>query len=515
MSIELAEQLADAICSSDELGVCEQLVGTDWLAHASDDAVCELFQQLHQHLLGGRQINERFLAATLREIVRRAYSGGSRRWKQLSDQSRAAVVELYEQLGQEFRSRYLLLQLLAASHREEDLNSFADLMVSDPPQDVTGIAAAFGPLLQNKSYEPSALFPRLLDALGDPYVAPAVIDLANFLTREELVDEHPAVCRREQMARLLGALIQRLGLIEERPADVASDERQLAEIVTGSIALAVSLCDALALIGDPCVIGKLYQALELRHRRLRTEAAAALARLGEQKGREVLISMAAEPIARLRVLAYAAELGFEELLDEKFTTPAARAESELALWLSQPSQIGFPPSRMELIDSQTLYWPGFDEPVECFLFRFAYEVDAGEYTNIGIAGPMCHAFGADLADLPPDDIYAVFAGWQVEHEEIYELEATQLTVAQRLEVVRLERRLHDEGYDSIQPVKLGVFFGERTLVARAVREGHSGVAVASADEIQWHSNRGRPRALGPHEAYCLYKGRKLLRTFNA
>jgi hypothetical protein len=153
--------------------------------------------------------------------------------------------------------------------------------------------------------------------------------------------------------------------------------------------------------------------------------------------------------------------------------------------------------------------------VECFLFRFAYEVNAGEYTNIGIAGPVCHAFGADLADLPPADIFAVFAGWQVEHQEIYELDATQLTVAQRLEVVRLERRLHDEGYDAIEPVKLGVFFGERALVARAKREGIAGIAVASLDEVQWHPGRGRPRPLGPHEAYCLYKGRKLLRTFNA
>jgi hypothetical protein len=161
-----------------------------------------------------------------------------------------------------------------------------------------------------------------------------------------------------------------------------------------------------------------------------------------------------------------------------------------------------------------LYWPGFDEPVECFLFRFAYEVGDGEYTNIGIAGPLCHAFGADLADLPPDDIYAVFAGWQVEHDEIYELDASQLTVPQRLEVVRLERRLHDEGYSAIQPVKLGVFFGERTLVARACRDGLPGIAVASLDEVQWHPAPGRPRPLGPHEAYCLYKGRKLLRTFN-
>jgi hypothetical protein len=354
-----------------------------------------------------------------------------------------------------------------------------------------------------------------LDSMGNPQLAPVILDVANFVTREGLIEKHPAACRRDQLTALLGALVQRLGRIEERPEEVAADERQLAEIVTGSVALAVSLCDALALIGDHSVIGKLYQALELRHRRLRTEAAAALARLGEEKGRDVLLSMAAEPVARLRVLAYAAELGCEDQLDERFTTSAARAESELALWLAQPSQLGFPPSRLELVDAQTLYWPGYDEPVECFLLRFAYEVDSGEYTNIGIAGPVCHAFGADLADLPPDDIYAVFAGWQVEHEEIYELDAAQLSVAQRLEVVRLERRLHDDGFSAIQPIKLGMFFGERALVARANREGLSGVAVVSLDEIQWHTASGRPRPLGPHEAYCLYKGRKLLRTFNA
>jgi hypothetical protein len=380
---------------------------------------------------------------------------------------------------------------------------------------VTAAAVVFGPLLQHKDYDPQALFPRLLDALGQPAVAPAIMDVANFVTREELIESHPAACRKDQMAGLLGGLIQRLGLVEERPGDIASDERQLAEIVTGSIALAVSLCDALALIGDRSVVGKLYQALELRHRRLRTEAAAALARLGEEEGRSILISMAAEPVARLRVLAYAAELGIEEQLDEKFTSSTARAESELALWLAQPSQLGFPPSRLELVDSQTLYWPGYDEPVECFLFRFAYEVADGEYTNIGIAGPMCHAFGADLADLPPDDIFAVFAGWQVEHEEIYELDAAQLSATQRLEVVRLERRLHDAGYETIQPIKLGMFFGERVLVARAKRDGLPGVAVANLEEVQWHPARGRPRPLGPHEAYCLYKGRKLLRTFNA
>ena len=32
----------------------------------------------------------------------------------------------------------------------------------------------------------------------------SIVDLANFVTREQLTDEHPATCRKEQMAALLG-----------------------------------------------------------------------------------------------------------------------------------------------------------------------------------------------------------------------------------------------------------------------------------------------------------------------
>jgi hypothetical protein len=297
---------------------------------------------------------------------------------------------------------------------------------------------------------------------------------------------------------------------------VAGDEKELSQIVAQSVSLIVSICDALGLIGDPKAIGKLNQVLTLRHRRLRTEAAAALARLGDENGRQVLLSLAAEPIARLRVLAYCDELGIDDEIDERFTTPVARAEADLACWLAQPTQMGFPPSELEWIDSRSWYWPGYDEPVDCHLFRFTYEMSGGEFffTGIGIAGPLCHAFEADLADLPPDDIYAIFAGWQTEHEEIGEFDVEQWTSSQRVEASRLERRLRDNEYESIEPRMLGIFFGERSLIAHAVLNGQPGVAVATLDEVQWLANQGRRRPLGPREAYCLFKGRRLLRAFN-
>ena len=67
----------------------------------------------------------------------------------------------------------------------------------------------------------------------------------------------------------------------------ASQRRVVWAVPVGAedgVGLAVALCDALAQIGNKEAIGKLYQAMDLSHRRLRTEAAAALAKLGEEAG---------------------------------------------------------------------------------------------------------------------------------------------------------------------------------------------------------------------------------------
>jgi hypothetical protein len=392
--------------------------------------------------------------------------------------------------------------------------AFVDLIVNDPPSDGPGVLLSFGPLFQHTGYDPRSLFPQLLDAIAHPTVAASVIDLANYLTRQGLLAVHPGTERKQQLMDLLGAIVQRLGQIEEAPDDFADSREALIQQIDESVALGVALCDSLALIGDKEAISKLYQAFEIRHRRLHTEAAAALARFEEETGRKALIALAAEPVARLRVLAYAEELDLSDEIDEQFRTPAARAESELTLWLAQPSQMGIPPTQLELIDSRNQYWPGYDEPIDCFLLRFTYQVGESQYSNIGIAGPATHAFAADLQDLPPGDIYAAFAGWQAEHEDIYELDVNELTEQQRVDVSKLERRLRDDHFDAIQPMTLGVFLGDKVLVARATREGHSGIAVTDGHESLWFANRNPERPIRSPEAICIYKGRRLLRSFN-
>ncbi len=431
---------------------------------------------------------------------------------------REELTQLYRHLGPPSRARAQILAWLALRSSHAELRLLADLLVEDPPREEEDVLLALTPLFQNPELPVEALFPRLLDALSHPLLAAGVLDLANFVLRQKLVKLHPAAAVSVKLTELLGQLVGTLGKLTEQ---APSEEQSMAEIgrqVAQSVSLAVSLCDALALIGDQSATGKLHQAMDLGHRRLRTEAAAALARLGESHGKEELVKLAAEPVARLRVLEYAKELGLEDKIEPEFRTPQARAEAELTVWLAEPTQFGLPPTKCELFDQRQQFWPGFSESVECFLFRFTYELTVDDaartYSNIGIAGPLAHAFTADLADLSPDDIYAAFAGWDAQHEDIREYDVARLSKSEQMEVVRLERRLHDAGYREIQAVQMGYFFGEKALIAQASRESISGIAIADFSDVSFFPIRNVRKALGPREAYSIYKGRKLLKTFN-
>ncbi len=394
------------------------------------------------------------------------------------------------------------------------MRAFVECVVQHPPEDPQAAALAMTPLFQSRQYRVECVFPRLFAALEHLSIAAPVLDLANYLCRSQMVPSHLAADRSAELAHLLGSLAQQLGCIAENPGATGESPSELSQKVDQCVSLVVSLCDALALIGDRTCVGKLYQALELHHRRIRTEAAAALAKFGESAGVEELKQLAGEPVARLRVLSHAEELGVLDQIDEQYRTDEAEAESRVALELAQPAYFGIPPSTLELIDTRTQYWPSYDDPMRCYLFRFEYRFADTSYSNIAIAGPLFHAFAADLSDLPPDDIYAAYAGWHVEDESVFEIPLDTPTMEQRAESERLARRLHDEGYDEVQPLMLGYFFGDRSLVARAQREHVWGVAVVDQQGVDWFPVRTRRHAIGAHEAFCIYKGRRLLRSFN-
>jgi len=464
-----------------------------------------------------RVADETALADLVEALARdlHASRGGAPRGAMLSGAVIKQVVSVYRALGAHSRARHHLLRLLAASGEHDALAAYAELIASEPPGDSSEAALAFAPLFQHRALAAEVLFPKLWECLERPATAALVLDLANFLSRRGQVAVHPGASRARQLAALLGGLVNRLARLQEHPEEFSHSPSALRTIVGESMGLVVALCDALALIGDTSVTGKLHQALELTHRRVRTEAAFALARLGDDAGVEALARMAAEPSARSRALAYLEELGLADRASEADRSPAARAEGELAAWLAQPTNFGLPPSAIELIDARRQRWPGYAEAVDCYLFRYEYAWRGRTQSNIAIVGPALHAIAADLADLPPADIYAAYAGWSAEHEEIDETAAEAFTPSQQAAWRTLYAELTDAGYDDPRPVKCASFFGETHWVATARRGEQPGVLVYDGTHAEWQPSGVGSRPLGPTEIYQIHKGRRLLRAFNS
>lgn len=428
------------------------------------------------------------------------------------------IARLYRAFGRESRARHHLLRILAAAGDRDALKMFAELVVTDPPQNPEDAVLAFVPLFQRQDYPAQALFPRLLDALEHPTEAATVLDLANFLTRRRRLASHPATARQAALTELLGNLTTHLEKIEtgkSAPAaklSVADLRRHVAESVT----LVVSLCDALALIGNTAAIGTLERTLALAHRRVKTEAAAALARLHDEAGTQALVEIAAEAVVRNRALAYLEELHLIDRVDPKYRTDEARAEGDMAAWLTEPAQFGLPPQLLEIVDTCTQKWPGYHEPVCCRLWRYEYRLRGKSLAGIGITGPVTHAFNADLQDMSPADIYAVFAGWQAEHDEIFEVSADELTAEQSQAWSHISAALQKAELSNLAFVKLGHFFGAEQFVATGTRADQPGVIILDGQEVHWYPvTISSARAPGANEIYWLHKGKRLLRAFNA
>jgi hypothetical protein len=413
--------------------------------------------------------------------------------------------------------RFPILRTLAIDGSAQASALLADAVATMPPADPRQALMALVPLFQPRSERPegaAALWPRLLEAVSNPQLAPAVLDLANFSFRRGWVSEHPAKGRTAELASIVGSLAGRLAAIEERPAEFASTPIELSRIVNDGVTLLVSLCDALALAGDRSVVGKLRQALGLAHRRVQTEAAAALARLGEEEGVKQLGELAKEPVVRTRVLAYLEELGKLDTLDASLRSAEARAQGDLAAWMAQPTRFGVAPDELELIDRTRQYWPGYVDPVECFLFTYEYRRGNQAASGVGIAGPTTSALQFDLQDLPPSDIYAMYAGLDAEHSEIFETSPDDLSIEQEDAWERVSTALGAQGYEDRELMFWGTFFGEQHAVATAMHDGRSGVIVVGDDHSEWFAFPAVATPFGPREAYALFKGRKLLKTFN-
>lgn len=451
------------------------------------------------------------LGALLRLLQSSLLASG---WSTVETLDPDRIVRIEDALPTATPNRFLLQQLYAMIRSEPSLIRLTESLNRNPPTHWMEAAQVLSPLMQRDDWPTQAMYPAVLEGLQHPSLAAPLLDLANYLYRTNRVSSHPAAERVSMLRHLLGEVVGRLGRFEDDPRSFGDDVETVQARLSEAVALAVSLCDTLALIGDVSSIGKLHQAMELRHRRVQCEAAGALARLGDPQGKDRLIDLTAEPAARLRAIHYADELGFGDQVDAQYRTDTATSEAELALWLSQPQQMGVPPTGVEVIDSRRLLWPSFHDPVDISLVRFEYNFGDRRYSNIGITGPVTFSMSADLANLPLDDIYAIYAGWHAEHEDIFSIPVEQFNDAQHRVMEQLQRYLERMEYDSIKPALLGFFLDEQAGVFTAQRDGTECLVVTDGLETIDQPIEGRPRPLTPEDVFNLYKGRKMLRTFN-
>ena len=424
------------------------------------------------------------------------------------------VCRVEASLSDDTPNRHLLLHLLAMMRSERSLRLLVGRLRAAPPKKWIDAAQVLSPLMQRSDWPIHAVYPDLLMCLQHPSLAAPLLDLANFLVRNHRVAHHPAAEQIDALNHLLGEVSHRLSKFEDDPRSFGDEVDVVQATLSEAVALAVSLCDSVALIGDESSIGKLNQAIQLRHRRVQCEAAGALAKFGDDLGKTRLLELSEDPAARLRAIAYADELGFGNEVDEKLRTPESLAEAELALWLSQPQQMSVPPTDIEVIDSRRMLWPSFDDPVDVFLVRFEYSFGDRGYSNVGIVGPVAFAFSTDVANLPIDDIYSIYAGWHAEHPEIFTVSADQFNEAQTRTMDPFTQHLQHLGYDAIKPALLGFFLDEQAGVFTARRDHTECVVVTDGLETVDHPTAGRQRPLSPEDIFNLFKGRKMLRTFN-
>jgi len=516
--------LIDAIDRFDQLASDERARFLEAMRHVSADQVdtAELLEALEAKWLPPASPNallpDNPLLSRLFESLwaARPSHPATTSGQRFDDRIVALIARLYREFGSAHGSRHHLLRALAADGGDAAWSTFATLISTDPPADAADAALVFVPLFQRRDFDASLLFPQLAAGLAHPATAVVTLDLANYLTRTGRVPNHPFAERSEHLANLLGEFVGRLERLEEHPESFANAEGhvQLSDLVNEAVTTVVALCDALGLIGEPAAIGKLHRAMQLGHRRVRAEAAAALARLENEAGIATLAELASEPAVRSRVLHYLEELELLEKVDPKHRDEVARAAGELAAWLAEPMQFGLPPTDLEPFDHRRLAWPGYDEPVECYLFRYEYRLGGEQLASVGLVGPTTAAVRADLQDLSPADIYAMYAGADLQHPEVDVAPAEALDANEQGEWQGVRERILEWGCESVELVKRGRFFGEVHWVAVAWRQSKPGIAIVDGEEIQWHPLLGGRWPLGPDEIYHRHTGRKLMRVFN-
>jgi hypothetical protein len=151
---------------------------------------------------------------------------------------------------------------------------------------------------------------------------------------------------------------------------------------------------------------------------VRIEAAWAMAKSGNEKGKKQLVEWCLNPGYSEMASNYLKELGFENDIPATCNEPVFKAMSEMCNWLAHPNEFGRPPDEIKLYDTRELYWPPTDDKRTVYLFQYTYNPEKqGEEPDIGIGmvGSITFAFFSETnKSLSPEDVYALHCCWELD-----------------------------------------------------------------------------------------------------
>ena len=176
-------------------------------------------------------------------------------WGRVEELDSQKFFDLEEAIPPLSSNRFLLQQFYAMIQDDESLELLVSSLSCKPPSKWVEAAQVLSPLMQKNDWNIAFFFSRSLVLLQQPSLASPLLDLANYVYREQRVPRHPMFDQVEMLRTLLGEVVGRLGMFEEDPRTFGNDIPVVQARLAEAVALAVSLCDAVALIGDLSSIG--------------------------------------------------------------------------------------------------------------------------------------------------------------------------------------------------------------------------------------------------------------------
>ncbi len=206
--------------------------------------------------------------------------------------------------------------------------------------------------------------------------------------------------------------------LDRHPFDTAKGHAQLESWLTNSdpdeFSYAHSATATLPFLSDDARSRLMAIAMDHPSQDVQMESAWASAKSGSESGLKMLARFCEDLHTALRAAEYLEELGHADRIPPTLADPDFAALAAMSQWLQHPSELGAPPTTMDIVDKQELYWPPAEERRHVWMIRFTSDTEDETQVYVGTHGGLttwCF-FDQEADKLSMRDLYARQCSWE-------------------------------------------------------------------------------------------------------